>query len=236
MKSRVAIVAAMARELQPLVRNWKLERCEAGVTVYSSERAVAAFAGMGKRPADIAAQAAMSFGPVRQLISAGWAGALHSELGVGTVRTLKSVIDAATGERFASDHHDATGKPDARGSVLVTMDHVVPAAEKPRLRAKFSADMVDMEAAAVAQVARVNGVPFFAIKAVSDAHDFDLPGMEKFATSEGQFREATFAVYVALRPGLWKPAIRMARNSEAAASNLCAELERYLAEDEKQAK
>jgi len=236
LKSRVAIVAAMARELRPLVRNWKLERCAPGVTVYSSDRAVAAFAGMGERPANIAAQAALSFGQVHQFISAGLAGGLHAGMTVGMVRSVNTVIDAATGERFGPKQEGESGRTDVADAVLVTTDHIVSGEEKRRLRAAYVADLVDMEAAAIARVARTHRIPFMAIKAVSDAHDFDLPGMERFATPEGQFRQAAFAVHMALRPGLWMPAIRMGQNSKAAARNLCDELERYLVQDEKQAK
>ena len=115
--------------------------------------------------------------------------------------------------------------------MLVTTDHVASAEDKRRVSEMYSADLVDMEAAAVAAVARVRGIPFSAIKAVSDGHDFDLPGLGQFTTAEGGFRQRTFAAYVALRPVLWKPVARLARDSGRAARNLGRELERWLAED-----
>jgi adenosylhomocysteine nucleosidase len=231
--SRVAIVAAMAREIRPLVRSWKREPSQSGIAVFSSPYAVAVFAGMGRRRAELAAQAALEFTPVHQFISAGWAGGLHAGLAPGAVKFAECVIDAATGEKFVGAPADAPGESAA---VLVTSDHVVSPEEKRGLRAAYAADIVDMEAATVARIARAEGVPFVAIKGVSDAHDFDLPGMENFATEEGQFREGAFAIHAAFRPGLWKPVHWMARNSGLAARNLCAELERYLAGGEKRTK
>ena len=226
----------MARELRPLVRNWKLEDSAPGVTIYSSERAIAAFAGMGKQRAEIAAHAALNFGPVHQLISAGWAGAIHAEISVGAVRFADAVIDEATGERFEAEQKSAYSNSAAVSALLVTVNHVVSAAEKRHLHIKYAADIVDMEAAAVARVARVKGTAFLAMKGISDAHDFDLPGMEKFTTPEGQFRERAFAAHIALRPWLWKPAFSLAGNSGTAARNLCSDIERYLAEDENKEK
>ncbi len=124
MKSRVAIVAAMAREIDPLVRQWKLEPSPQGVTVRSSEGAIAVFAGMGQERAEIAAQMALSFGPVHRLISAGWAGGIHPGMTIGAVRFASVVIDATTGERFATEQGDAS-EVGAESAVVVTTDRVV---------------------------------------------------------------------------------------------------------------
>lgn len=235
MKSRVAIVAAMAREVDPLVRSWKLEPSPQGVTVRSSERAIAVFAGMGQERAEIAAQTALTFGPVHRLISAGWAGGIHPGMTIGAVRFASVVIDATTGERFATEQGDAS-EVGAESAVVVTTDRVVSAADKRRLRIELPVDLVEMEASGVARVARANRVPLLAIKAVSDAYDFDLPAMSEFVTAGGEFREGAFAAYVALRPALWNPVIRLARDSATATRNLCRELERYLTRDEQLAK
>ncbi len=229
MNSRVAIIAALSRELRPLVGNWKLERDADGVSVYSSAGSVAVFAGMGAERARLAAEAALEFGPVSRIVSAGWAGGLHAGMVPGGVWRVRAVVNASNGEVFET--RGAGGKREF-GSVLVTVGRVASAADKRALRELYSADLVDMEAAAVAEVAWSNKVPFSALKAVSDGPELDLPGMERFATSDGGFREGAFAAYVALRPALWSPAVRLARNSAAAAESLCRELERQLAEDE----
>ncbi len=222
----MAIVAALAGELRPLLQGWTMERSSDGVHVYSSERAVAAFAGMGKARAELAASAALEFGPVHQILSAGWAGGLHPRIGARTVRFAEAVVDAASGEIFGRT--DAVGGGVTSGAILVTLDHVASATEKHWYHERYSADMVDMEASAVASVAAKARIPFLALKAISDEYDFEVPGIEKFATADGGFREAAFAAHVALRPGMWRPVMRLARNSAAGARHLCAELERYL--------
>jgi adenosylhomocysteine nucleosidase len=228
LKPRIAIVAAMAREIRPLVRGWKREITPEGVTIYTCDRAIALYAGLGEQRAWLATTAALRLGPIRRIISAGWAGGLHEGIVPGGVWRVREVVNSATGEVLETT--PANGIKTV-GVVLVTANTVTSAADKRRMRKMYSADLVDMEASAVAEVARINRIPFSAIKAVSDAHDFDLPRMERFTTADGQFRHATFATYVALRPIWWKPVARLARDSGRAARNLASELERYLSED-----
>ncbi len=231
MSPRIAIVAAMARELRPLVKNWELEIDEGGVSVYSSAEAVAAYAGIGEERARLAVAAALSLGPVREIVSAGWAGGLHPAMKGGMVRRIGRVIDAASGEVFVLGSSERGAGP---GTVLLTMDRFASAAEKQYLRERYQADMVDMEASVVAGVARECGIRCTAIKAISDDDSFDLPGIERYSTPDGRFREGAFAAYVALRPALWKATARMGRTSSLAAKELCRALERHIAENQGQ--
>lgn len=235
MKPRTAIVAAMEREIRPLLRNaspgWRLEAASPGVTLYSSEQAVVSFAGIGTRRATLAAAAAISLGPVSRIISAGWAGGLEPVMRAGTVFRASCVIEETTGEAFdPEDGGKAEGPPGTHtpGAILVTVDRVISSEEKLRLRAKFSASLVDMEASAVGRFAKNHGVSFLAIKAVSDEYDLDIPDLQRFVAADGQFRQSAFALYAALRPGLWKPVARMARGSASAAQNLSVELGRII--------
>ena len=145
------------------------------------------------------------------LISAGLAGACDPALRVGDVVRAGVVIDSRTGESFA----DAEFK-----QVLVTSHAIASVREKARLRASYHADAVDMEAATVARLARAHGLAFRAVKAISDEADFELDGLAKFATADGQFREAAFAMHAAVRPALWGKVIGLARNSGKAVAAL----------------
>jgi adenosylhomocysteine nucleosidase len=225
----------MAQELRPLVRDWKLEGSSSGVTVYSSETVVAAFAGMGAQRATLATAGALALGPVHLLISAGLAGGLHAEVLGGTVHHPEKVVDAATGEAYESERprdHGAA-RPYA---TLLTVGRVLSRDGKRRLREQYSGDLVDMEAATVARLARARNIPFLAVKAVSDEYDFELPGMDSFVSPEGRFRKGAYGLYIALRPHLWRAAARMGRTSAAAADALCMELVRVIAGDGNRAK
>ena len=226
MKSRVAIIAALPREIRRLTRNWKQGEkvSRPGLSLYTSDNAIVVCGGIGGAQAELAALTALNCGPVHRLVSVGWAGGLRPAMKSGTVDRPRRVVDAASGESYE------TGEA---GAVLVTAPAVANIQEKSRLAQEFSADLVDMEAAAVARVAQSRGIAFLAIKAVSDEHDFELPGMERFVDGEGRFREAAFAAHVALRPWLWKNVIRMACGSAEAAHNLCRELEEHLKWDKR---
>jgi adenosylhomocysteine nucleosidase len=219
MKECPAIIAALPREVRHLVRGWRRHQMLGKVIAYTSELGVVACAGMGAARATLAVQAAMSLRPVTALVSVGLAGACDPALRVGDVVRAGVVVDTLSGERFA----------DARfAQVLVSAVAIASVAEKRRLYESYGASAVDMEAAAVARIAEANGLRFEAIKAISDDAGFELKELARFATHDGQFREAAFAMHAALRPQLWGKLMRLASNSNRALQALTAEVESRL--------
>jgi adenosylhomocysteine nucleosidase len=204
MKECPAIIAALPREVSALVKGWERRQLPGQIMVYTNGYAVVACAGMGANRATLAVEAAIAAMPVTALISAGLAGACNSALGVGKVVRAGVVIDYDTGERFSNSQLN---------QVLVSTDAVASVIEKARLRSLYNADAVDMEAATVADLARTHGITFQAIKAISDAADFEVDGLSKFATTDGQFREGSFVLHAALRPMMWGKVIALGRNS-----------------------
>jgi len=222
--SRVAIIAALHREIGSLVAGNHLQPdaslSRKKICIWTSRTAVVAIAGMGAQRASLAVEVALAAGSVSEIISVGWAGACGSNISVGTVLRPKTVVDVRTGERFQS--------VDGDGSTLATVATFAGPEEKRRLHAAYGATAVEMEAATVARLAEARGLPFRAIKAISDAVDSELPGIEEFHTADGQFREAAFGLHIALRPLLWRPVLKMAKGSKLAAENLCLELTREI--------
>jgi adenosylhomocysteine nucleosidase len=109
--SRVAIVAAMAGELKPLVRCWRHERRN-GVDLWRRRfdnhesdqgECVAACAGAGVAAATRAFAEIEKDGAITAVISAGWAGALSDHFEPGTAYWVSGVVDARTGERFETE-------------------------------------------------------------------------------------------------------------------------------------
>ena len=215
MKKCPAIIAALPREVSVLVKGWDVEQLPGNVLVYTNGHAVAACAGMGAARAVLAVQAAMATMPVTALISVGVAGACNPSLHVGDIVRAGVVIDGQTGERFDNSQFR---------QVLVTTEAIASVREKSRLHASYHADAVDMEAATVARLACAHDLYFQAIKAVSDEADFEVESLSRFATSDGQFREAAFALHAALRPPMWSKLIALARNSNKALASLTAVL------------
>jgi adenosylhomocysteine nucleosidase len=85
-----------------------------------------------------------------------------------------------------------------------------------------------MEAAAVARLAGMRGVPFYCIKGVSDAFDAKLPDFNRFISADGQFQTARFTLYALLRPWHWPALLRMGENSRKASQSIAESLLEFL--------
>jgi adenosylhomocysteine nucleosidase len=219
MKECPAIIAALPREVKHLVRGWQEHKLPNKTIVYTNNFAVVACAGMGPARATLAAQAAMAIKPVTALLSVGLAGACDPSLQVADIVRAGIVVDTQSGERYSNSQFK---------QVLVSTPAIAGVREKRRLHDAYSASAVDMEAATVARIAQANDLSFQAIKAISDDANFDMQELTRFATHEGQFREAAFAAYSVARPQLWTRLFHLARNSNRAIQSLTAELETQL--------
>ena len=203
------VVAALPREIAGLVGRTRADAAglRAGVHLYRLPSAIVACAGMGSVRVLEAVRAGLEAGPVSMLISVGLAGACDPALRAGQAVELATVIDALSGER----HTCALGT-----GTLVTTSTIASVTEKLRLNQSYGAAMVDMEAATVARMAAMRGLPFRAIKAVSDEHDFELSSLSRFASPHGHFRTGAFALHTALRPRSWRQTMQLGRGSQRA--------------------
>jgi adenosylhomocysteine nucleosidase len=224
MPEKIAIVAALPREIAALVRGTKADAGMRGrgVWLYRVKGAVVVAAGMGAKRAAVAVEAALATGEVGMLISTGLAGGCMAGVEAGSVMEAGTVVDAATGERFAT----AT----AGAVTLASAGTIASVREKAGLAEKFGAMLVDMEAASVARLARAHGLGFRAIKGVSDGHDFELSALAKFAGERGSFRTGAFALHTAMRPWTWGKAIELGRGSAKALAGLEVALQGVLAQ------
>ena len=217
---RIAFVAALEREVLPLVRIWKARIVEhegKRYRLFEDGNAVLACGGIGAECARRATEVVIQdFHPDR-VISVGFAGALDGTAKVGDVIEPRVVVNATDGSRAETD----SGK-----AILVSVSEVVSREQKARLRESYRASAVDMEASAVALGAQARGVAFGALKAVSDEASFNITVTQRFVAN-GHFQSGRFAVYVAVRPWLWKWAITLARNSFKASKALCAAIVEY---------
>lgn len=209
----------MPVELAPLIGNMTPKKVN-GVDVFEFPQAVVAVGGIGEKFARRAAEVAIEYAQPKLLLSAGIVGAISPQLKVGDVGRIREVVDVATGTRYPADS--------AGEWVLATSQDVSDASEKLELKTKFGADAVDMEAAAVAQVAKERGVKFASWKAISDDAAFVMPPLNRFIDGNGQFATRKFLVYLALHPKWWTTLGKIKSNSELASANLCRAVEHLL--------
>jgi adenosylhomocysteine nucleosidase len=225
--AKVAMVAALEREVSPLVKRWnKVEREYDGrrFKFFESGQIVVVCGGIGAEAARRATEAVFALYQPTLILSVGFAGALDPTLKVGDIFAPSRVLDARDGSstEMAAGH-----------GVLVSAATVAGVEQKAKLAESYGAQAVDMEAAAVARGAQARGVGFLAVKAISDESDFHMPAMDRLVGGDGQFRTGRFAIFSVLRPWLWARVIQLARNGAKASRALCAELERYMQEPER---
>ena len=242
--SRVVIIAAMEREVKPLVREWRRSSTSDGARnfqTFEKEERVVVISGIGSKHAETAARAAVAQYRPEQLVSVGLAGALIRSLKAGSVFTPNVVVDATDGTEYRSTPAYAkaahAGGPGAAeiggavgGGVLVSADEIAGIEAKQKLVERFHALVVDMEAAGVAKAAQEAQVAFRCVKAISDEADFVMQPLAKFVDVTGNFQSGRFAGWAAMRPWQWLRVAKLSRNAAKATRALCEWLEKNLAE------
>jgi len=207
-RRRVAVLAALEEEAHAMVRHLpRSETIGPRLSIWEGDRIVVVVGGVGKVAAALATQFTCDVFKPRSVISIGLAGALASAkpgqvvvatramqhdldgrpftqakgiipaLGIGTIPANSAVSDTLLrAARYKSE--------DARAGLVLTGDQVVTSrAIRDALAKDFpDAACVDMETAAVAQVAYQNDVPWSGLRVISDSADetFDLKGVIGF--------------------------------------------------------
>ena len=219
----IAFIAAEAREFEGLLRHvvgvkkldWAVDFARAGRL---RDKAVVLLAnGPGPGLAARAADAAKEHGELEAVVSTGFCGALDPALRVGDLFVAREVL---AGDRsYAALQPAAPGA--ARNGMLVSINQVATTmADKAELR-KTGADVVEMEAGGVAARAAEWGVPFYAIRVVSDAAADNLPlDFNRMRDQEGRFSRARIVGAALLRPALLPKLIDLQRKSVAASAAL----------------
>ena len=211
----------MRMELAPLLRGKRAQQVD-GVELFEIDTAVVALSGIGKNAVRRAAEAVIGYAQPELLVSAGIAGAVSPKLKVGDVGWAREVVDAGTGIRYRTRGGDW---------LVVTALTVGGPAEKRDLSRQYGADVVDMESAAVAEVASEHSLEFAAIKAVSDEADFGMPPLASFVEESGRFATVRFMAYIALRPQLWPVVRKLRANSRVASMRLSSAVEHLIREN-----
>jgi adenosylhomocysteine nucleosidase len=188
---------------------------------FENDDAVLICGGIGHDAGKRAAEAVIEYAKPSYLIATGLAGGLKPEWTLGRTMVAAEVVDEVTGRRFRTAYGEGT---------VVSSREIARAAKKRELAARFAADVVDMEGAAVAEVAETHGLPFLAVKAISDEMEFELPPLQEFVDAEGHFQSARFGFWAAWHPHWWPVVAQLKRRSDAAAAALAEKLREVIAE------
>jgi adenosylhomocysteine nucleosidase len=214
-------VAALPREAAAIAKGWERESLAShGRTwpVWRRGEAAVIAVGTGYERAFLGTNVLIESLRPEVVTSIGFAGSVDPSLRAGDLFLPDEVIWPKDGSRLAVAGGSGT---------LVTCEEVAGAGQKQALRERFSAQAVDMEAAAVGAAARRAGVGFRVAKAISDEAGDEMEFLAPFTEADG-FRLWGFLGYVALRPWLWSAVRRLARNSRRAEVTLAGEVARFL--------
>jgi len=232
---KILVAYAVEPEFEPWRKLRKFESVQCGS--FSIQRAALGAAsvdflvtGMGPMHAERAMDA-VAGEPYSACIASGFAGSLSAALAVGDIVVPALVRQADGTDSLSCDARlleagiAAGGK---RIETIVSCDHVATTvAEKKQLGA--SAEAVDMESFTVLAVARRRGIPFAAVRAVSDRHDQALPVDLGTAVDErGQISIGRVLKMVAGSPGQISMLMKLGRESKAAAEKLARFLDGYI--------
>jgi adenosylhomocysteine nucleosidase len=243
----IALIAAMPEEFRALARC--LERGEpVGTNGLKGCRCRAAGhdillveSGMGFDNAARAAKAVIEATRPDLLISAGFCGGINPELRVGdvVVATALTVVTEA-GLREVPVEIPAVGSTfvtrlTAQGSrvyggLFAGTPSIVPKKRLGELLPSFApTPVVEMESAAIAAVAGEHGIPFLALRSVSDPADEELGfTLDEFCDSRLRIRPHRVLLTCLRKPRIIPQLIRLAGNSRVAAAALTAAMERLL--------
>jgi adenosylhomocysteine nucleosidase len=217
----LAFVAAESREFAGLLRHTELaSKLDWPVSFARMARlkgnAVLLVAnGPGPKLAARAVNTAREREKVEGLISIGFCGALDPALAPCDIFIASEVLGAGTCLMPAG-----LGRAYKSGKLL-SIDRVASTvAEKSELR-KCGADVVEMEAGAVADRAEHFNIPFYAIRVVTDAAAENLPlDFNQMRDAEGRFDRFKILAAAWRQPGIFPALLKLNRRCKAAAQIL----------------
>jgi len=216
----LVFIAAEAAEFSGILRHassvetldWPLRFARQGIL--NGRRAVFAAHGPGPQlAAQVAREAAKRLKNVEAFISTGFCGALDAELRPGDI----VIGNYVNGEAVRTPEIDI-GHTQAP---VVSEDRVACTVEEKRaLRKRGNA--VEMEAAGVLNVADELRVPFYCVRAVTDAADEALPlDFNIYRDKAGRFSRPRIVIAACRRPMRTFPALmRLQKNCKSAAAAL----------------
>jgi adenosylhomocysteine nucleosidase len=166
---RIAVLAAMARELAPIVRRFALRADVAGACRVYRGRAganelAATVTSIGTRAAKRVTEQLLGSAAFDRVVVIGIAGGIDPELEIGDLICPEAAVLEETGQVVRPEPLEGRVP---RGRLLTT-DVLY---DEPRALERLRADgyvAVDMETAAIGAVAEARGIPWTAFRAISD--------------------------------------------------------------------
>jgi adenosylhomocysteine nucleosidase len=225
----VAAFAAESRHLGPAMpRSGGRSKGPGEALATLADGTLLVVSGMGGAAASRGARQLVDAG-AKALLSWGMAGGLDPALPAGALFLPGEVISAdgaiyqtAREWREALAARVAPCDPVTGGRLLTSRQAIASAAAKAIAFRETGASAVDMESAAIAEVARAQGLPFLAVRAIVDTAEDPLPKPAITAAGESTVRLSRLLAALARAPQDLPALIRLMRRYRAASRSLAA--------------
>jgi adenosylhomocysteine nucleosidase len=196
--ARVGLLAPMPSEMGPVVKAMGLERPE-GESYYRGRVGPAAVTagrtGIGTKRAAEATERLLDAVDVDHVLVVGIAGGMGTTA-LGAVLFPEVAVDRATGTEYRST---PVGGITPKGKLVTHDDYDMgPGAHEQLVADGFAA--VDMETAAVAAVCEQRGVPWFAVRAISDLVGVTPSDVIDLANADGSPNISASVKYLVTKP------------------------------------
>ena len=245
---KIGIITAMPEETQSIVRSVGDTQktltngfCLRRGSVAGHEILIVE-AGMGFNNATAAAEKLVQEARPDLIVSAGFCGGISAGLRVGdvVVATALTIVSGRVLEDVPVEMAEACRKLVAQragsggrffGGLFVSTATIMQKAQLSALLPSGSpCPVVEMESAAIARVAKANGIPFAGIRSVSDPFDEELGfALDEFCDDRMRIRIPRVLLAIARKPRIIPQLFRLARNSRIAAGSLSRAMRELLA-------
>ncbi len=175
--SKLAIIAALPAEAACLYN----KKLNVGAPVEIHKNIFLCLSGMGHESATQAANECLALN-VNGLVSWGVAGAIEKTLGSGNLILASSIVTADKTYQTSSEWQNNllanfrnNGIKTSNGNIASCKEVCASITDKNNLLNKTGAIAVDMESAAIAEIAQCNKLDFVAIRAVADKANTSIP-------------------------------------------------------------
>ena len=236
------LAAALRREAASVKRRMRIQRVLRGPTwraalgMLGERQTILVQSGMGRSRSEAAIRSVLSAYDADVLISFGFAGALAEELKPGDL-VLASEVHAIRAYDEDEAHAEAipvdlslrtqaeailkrAGIACTTGNFVTEMGPVTVPEEKETLHQRYDAVAVDMESAWIAQISAQEGVPFLALRAISDTIHEEILPFDQFMTSEGGWKKRRAVTFFLRHPSRVSVLLRLAAHTRWARRSL----------------
>ena len=168
----ILIVAALKTELLPLIKFFNIDQIKSigSGTLYYNRKLHLLQTGIGMNNARVMLSEYLETYHPERILNIGTAGALNPEVVIGSVMQVEIILN----ETFDKIYTEliSPGPVYLKKAALLTMSRaVVDQKRKEKLFNNYKADLVDMEAFALAGIAAAKNIRLSCIKVVSDNAD-----------------------------------------------------------------